>query len=298
MRIDKWISRNTSSLCGKRVAVTGATGGIGRELCDCLARLGAELILMDRNPERSRALGERLCGEYAGLAVSYIRTDLADIRSVSTACDELIRMAPDVIIHNAGAYSIPRCKCETGLDNVFQINFASPYYITKRLLPQLRERGGRVVAVGSIAHRYSETDPLDADFSTRGRASLVYGNAKRYLMLALGELFEGEGSASFSLTHPGITFTGITAHYPRLIFAVIKHPMKVIFMKPRKACLSLLRGVFEPVARGEWIGPAIFDVWGYPKKTLYRSGSDAERARVFADAERIYADMCDVLSDD
>lgn len=298
MRADKWILRNTASLEGRRIAVTGSTGGIGRELCGYLARLGAELILMDRNPERSHALGKSLISEYPGLTVSYIRTDLADIRSVSAACDELIRMVPDVIIHNAGAYSIPRCKCETGLDNVFQINFASPYYITKRLLPLLRERGGRVVAVGSVAHRYSETDPLDTDFSTRKRASLVYGNAKRYLMLALQELFVGETSASLAVTHPGITFTGITAHYPRLIFAVIKHPMKVIFMKPRTACLSLLRGVFEPVPYGEWIGPAVFDVWGYPKRRPFRSCSAEERVRVFAEAERIYGDTCKMLSDD
>ena len=45
---DRWFARYTHSLVGKRVAVCGATGGIGKELCRHLARLGAELWLCCR----------------------------------------------------------------------------------------------------------------------------------------------------------------------------------------------------------------------------------------------------------
>lgn len=289
MKTTTWIKRNTASLAGKRVAVTGSTGGIGRELCRHLAGLGAELVLMDRNTERSRAFGGELTAEFPGLRVSYIRTDLEDMDSVKAAVDELKHLVPDAIIHNAGAYSIPRRKCSTGLDNVFQINFAAPYYMTKELLPILREREGRVIAVGSVAHNYSRTDPDDVDFSTRTKSSLVYGNAKRYLMFALHELFRDERQAKLAVTHPGITFTNITAHYPPLIFAIIKHPMKVIFMKPRAACLSILDGMFRETGYHEWIGPALFDVWGMPKKRRLRTCHEEESRRIFEDAERIYS---------
>ena len=73
----------------------------------------------------------------------------------------------DVFIHNAGAYSIPRNTSNSGYDNVFTINFVSPYYIIRELLPQISARGGKVLAVGSIAHRYSEIDKNDVDFRTR-----------------------------------------------------------------------------------------------------------------------------------
>lgn len=288
MKTSTWLSKNTSSLCGKTVAVTGATGGIGKELCAHLAALGASLVLVDRNPERSRALRDQLCDRFPELSVTHVRCDLEDIGSVRAAADKLCTLPVDVLIHNAGAYSIPRHKCSTGLDNVFQINFASPYCLTKRLLPTLRQRGGTVVAVGSIAHNYSETDPADVDFSTHSRASLAYGNAKRHLMFALYGLFENERGARLAVAHPGITFTGITAHYPKLIFAVIKHPMKVIFMKPKHACLSIVRGIFEPCGRNEWIGPRFFDVWGLPKKRTLTTCGDVESRRIFETAERIY----------
>ena len=141
------------------------------------------------------------------------------------------------------------------------------------------------MVVGSIAHNYSRIDPEDVDFSTRKQASLVYGNAKRYLMFAFYDLF-GEGQ-SCAVTHPGITLTNITAHYPKWIYAIIRHPMKVIFMRPRRACLSILRGVFEDTVPGEWIGPGLFDIWGLPKKRRLHTCKPDEAAKIAAIAKDI-----------
>lgn len=271
------------------MAVSGATGGIGCELCTCLASLGARLILLDRNSEKSNSLIERLSGNFPELSASHIRMDLEDIASVNAAAEKLSELSLDVLILNAGAYSIPRHKCSTGYDNVFQINFLAPYYLVKKLLPALRSRNGKVVAVGSIAHTYSHADFGDADFSSRTQASKAYGNAKRYLMFSLFELFNGE--KGLAVAHPGITFTNITDHYPKLIFAVIKHPMKVIFMKPKKACLSIVRGVFDDCAKFEWIGPRLFNVWGLPKKQKLHSCSAEESRKIFETAEKIYENL-------
>ena len=178
MSIKTFIKNNTDSLFQKTVAVTGTTGGLGKELCLYLASLGASLILMDRNKARSEAFREEIIKKYPYISVKLISIDLSNIDSVKKATLELKEEKPDVFIHNAGAYSIPRSVCSTGLDNVFQINFASPYYIIREILPVLREKKGRAIAVSSIAHDYSKIDEKDIDFKTRNRASLVYGNAK------------------------------------------------------------------------------------------------------------------------
>jgi NAD(P)-dependent dehydrogenase (short-subunit alcohol dehydrogenase family) len=291
MNIGHWLKRNTSSLVGQTVAITGATGGLGRQLCRHLLSLGAGLILLDRNKAKSDALKAALLTQYPDASIAQIPLDLSDMTSVRTACDTLEQHSFDVLLHNAGAYSIPRHVCDTGYDNVFQINFASPYYMTCRLLLYLRARGGRVVAVGSIAHNYSKTDAADVDFATRTQASLVYGNAKRYLMYALHELFKNEKEVSLAIAHPGITFTNITAHYPPLIFALIKHPMKIIFMKPSVAALSILRGVFESSEYRTWIGPGLFGIWGKPSVKRLRTASDEEIARIDGTARKIYAQL-------
>ncbi len=288
MSIEKWLDVNTESLRGRLVAVTGSTGGLGSELCRYLARLGADLILMNRSEGRTERQIAELKDEFCGIDISFIRLDLEDMSDVRAAVEALKVRAPDIIIHNAGAYAIERRKCEGALDNVFQINFVAPYYITRELLPTLLQKGGRAVFVGSVAYNYSKIDAEDMDFSSRRRASLVYGNAKRHLMYAAAELSE-RYRGTVAITHPGISFTNITAHYPKLVFALIRHPMKIIFPCPSKACLSILKGVFEPTDGNEWIGPRLFNVWGRPSKKPFTAADGAERSAICERAEKVYS---------
>ncbi len=286
MTIKIWLEKNAKRLDGKTVAISGSTGGLGRELCRHLASLGASLILLDRNIQKSISLGEEISRLFPSINISYITVDMEDIVSVKAAADALLQTEVDFLILNAGAYAIPRKKCDTGFDNVFQINFVSPYYFARSLFPRVKERGGRVIIVSSIAHNYSESDAEDIDFSTRTKSSLVYGNAKRYLTYSLSELFADSGA--LTITHPGITFTNITSHYPKFIFAIIKYPMKVIFMKPRKAALSILSGIFTPTRKSEWIGPRLFNVWGLPKKKRLNTAKIDEIRRICETAEQIF----------
>ena len=284
---DKWFARHTHGLVGKRVAVCGATGGIGEELCRHLAQLGAELWLCCRSESKTRALIDTLRIDYPDVVARFVPLDLEDADSVSAAADILAQTPPHVLIHNAGAYAIPRHTTAQGVDNVFAINCLGPYVLTQRLLAPMATVGGRVVCVGSIAHNYSKIDPTDPDFATHKAASKVYGNAKRHLMLAFYEQFEGVKDVTLSVVHPGIAFTNITNHYPKWLFFLIKHPMKAIFMPPRRAALSVLRGVFQPTAYGEWIGPRICNVWGLPRKQQLRTFTREEAKTAYNAVERL-----------
>ena len=286
MNYKKWLLKNTASLEGKTVAISGATGGLGRELCRYFCRLSASLILIDRNAERSAALRAQLLSENPDAQIKSYILDLEDVSAVRKAAAELLCEDIDYLVLNAGAYKIPRRKCENGFDNVFNINFVSPYILARALLPKISERGGRVVAVGSIAHNYSRIDVADVDFSTRRASSKAYGNAKRYLMYSLWGL--EEYSSSVAIAHPGIAVTNITAHFPKPLYALIKYPMKLIFMKPRKACLSILLSLFENTEQNEWIGPRVFDVWGLPKKKKLKTCSKEEAEQISKIAKEIY----------
>lgn len=274
MNYYKWLNKNTASLNGKTVAVSGATGGLGVWVCDYLAYLGANLICIDRNVDKSNKLINNLKVKYPSLNAKHITLDLENMNQVKSVAEQLKQADIDYLILNAGAYKIPRHKCDTGFDNVFQINFVSPYFLARELMPQIMQKGGRVVAVSSIAHNYSKIDVDDIDFSTVKASSKVYGNAKRFLTFALFGLFNND--TTLSIVHPGITFTNITNHYPKLIFALIKHPMKIIFMKPQKAALSVICGIFNGCKHSEWIGPKIFNIWGLPKRQKLHTCSKSE----------------------
>ncbi len=278
MNYYKWIDNNCCSLKGKKVAISGATGGIGTILCNYLAYLGADIICLDRNSNKSNALINTLKSIYPQLQADHISLDLEDFDMVKCVAEQLKLLDIDYLILNAGAYKIPRHKCSTGYDNVFQINFVSPFYLARELSPQIINKGGRIVAVSSIAHNYSKIDIDDIDFSNQTASSLVYGNAKRFLTLSLYSLFKSKNI--LSIVHPGITLTNITAHFPKLIFNIIKYPMKVIFMSTKKASLSVLYGLFDSTKTGEWIGPRLFNIWGLPRKKQLKTFTYCELMRV------------------
>lgn len=281
MNYKKWLNNNTENLKGKKVAITGATGGIGEELCKFLAYLGAELVLLNRSEEKTEKLIESLKIEFPDVNCSFLKLDLEDKNSVDFVVSNLKNNCPDVLIHNAGAYCIPRKTTSFGFNNIFTINFLAPIYMTEALKKELENKSARVVLVGSIAHNYSKTNPKNIDFTSVRADSKVYGNAKRYLMLYFYEKYKNKTDTSMSITHPGITFTNITAHYPKLIFALIKHPMKVVFMRPKKAALCILKGVFEPCEYAEWIGPRIFNIWGLPRKQKLKTFNKKEATEVY-----------------
>lgn len=286
MTVSKWIKRNARSLSGKKVAITGATGGLGGALTDILASLGAELILLDRNQEKSKTLEDKLKTAHPDCKITRIRVDMEEFESVKAATDALLTSPPDHLILNAGAYHIPRHKTSLGYDNVFQINCIAPYYMARRLQKAIHDKGGKIVAVGSIAHNYRKIDENDLDFSRRTKPSLVYGNAKRYLTYSLFAC--SDETNTIAITHPGITFTNITAHYPKIIFAIIKHPMKIIFHSTKKASLSILAGLFTDTPPRHWIGPRLFNVWGIPKKRRLNTASPEEASFIAKALDEIY----------
>src|SRR6516165_8657827 len=85
---------------GKRVVLTGGTGGIGLAAARQLAALGAELTIVGRAAERAREAA-------AGIArpVDVLIADLASQDEVRRLAAEILSRYPrvDVLINNAGA---------------------------------------------------------------------------------------------------------------------------------------------------------------------------------------------------
>ena len=282
-----FLGSSQTSLAGKTVVLTGAAGGLGSSLCRYLLACGAEIIMINRNREKSEVLCSALRREYKGARVSYLLCDLEKMDQVKETAAALKQRSVDILILNAGTYAIPRGLSSAGYDTVFQVNFLSQYYLMKTLLPQLKAVSGKVVVTGSIAHRFNVLDPEDPDFSHHTGDNSIYGNSKRFLMFAPMELLKNSG-VSFAIGHPGISYTGITSHYPPEALAVVKPSMQLLVPHPEQACLSMVRASFAEVPFDHWIGPGYFDVWGDPVISPLHSCSSLERRKLFKIAEEMF----------
>ena len=291
MKYEKWINKNCSRLDGKTVCITGSTGGLGTVVANDLAYLGANLILANRNKEKSEKQKQELLKLYPTIEIKILSVDMFDMDSVKLFVCKLKQIPFDILILNAGIYNVKRKTSNAGFDNVFQVNFVSPYYIAKQLLPTMRKnKNAKIVAVGSIAHNFTKVNPEDIQMEKNAKCSKIYGNSKRFLMFSLEKLFLNS-HIPLSIVHPGVTLTQMTNHYHKAINWLVKIGIKLFFPNTQKASLSILSGVFNQTEYFEWIGPAKFNIWGYPKKKKLKTCSETEADKIFEIAEDIYSKL-------
>lgn len=142
---------------GKRVLVTGASSGIGRETALAFAEEGAWLSLAARREERLVEVA-RECERRGGRAVA-VRCDVTreeDVRRLMAATEEAFG-GLDVLVNNAGVglYGPLERVSQEQLERVFEVNVFGLSRVTRLALPLLRRRaGGRIVNVSSVlGHR-------------------------------------------------------------------------------------------------------------------------------------------------
>jgi NAD(P)-dependent dehydrogenase (short-subunit alcohol dehydrogenase family) len=137
---------------GKVVAITGAAGGIGQELCNYFGGQGAALAAIDRN-DAVTAFADRLRSQ--GIRIESAVVDIGDAEGVASAFARLAAaLGPiDILINNAGATSNPsleRTTPESFRDDV-QINLNGAYNCAHAVLPAMKaRRAGAIVNIGSV----------------------------------------------------------------------------------------------------------------------------------------------------
>ncbi|MDY0151761.1 MAG: SDR family NAD(P)-dependent oxidoreductase, partial [Candidatus Cloacimonas sp.] len=110
----------------KLVVITGATSGIGYATARKYASKGANLLCINRNPEKSESLRREIEGEF-GVKCDYKIADLSSLADVFKVSNELAQLSIpiEVIIHNAGVYLTKRELTSDGLERVFVVHYLS-----------------------------------------------------------------------------------------------------------------------------------------------------------------------------
>jgi len=144
-------------LSGKKILVTGATDGIGKELSRMFAQSGASLILHGRNPERLANTLKEITEETGNPDIQTVIADFTSLTQVKAMAEEIKQEVAhiDILVNNAGLY--PKCKVitEDGFEQTLQVNYISPVTLTLALLPILGgKKPSRIVNLTSIGHRF------------------------------------------------------------------------------------------------------------------------------------------------
>jgi short-subunit dehydrogenase len=127
-----------------RALLTGASGGIGREIAVALAPRCDDLLLVGRNAAR--------LAETAAAAGPVARTLVADL-ATPQGRDAVALPGMNLLINNAGAgeFAWLEDQSDAALERIVETNVLAPMQLTRRLLPELRRAPEAwIVNVGSI----------------------------------------------------------------------------------------------------------------------------------------------------
>lgn len=141
------------SLQGKVAIVTGAAQGIGRAIAETLAEAGADIVVVDLDPSRSKDTVAAV--EKLGRKALNVKVNVADSNDTKAMAEQVIKEwgKIDILVNNAGITRdglLLRMKDEDW-NLVLQVNLNGTFNCTKAVLqPMTKQRYGRIVNIASI----------------------------------------------------------------------------------------------------------------------------------------------------
>lgn len=146
----------TTTLSGKIVLITGASGGIGEACALACAAAGASIILTARRKDKLQNLSEKIKAEYK-VPTHSIQLDVSDPLAVAKAFADLPKQYAniDILINNAGLALTKDSLNDTSLidiETMIDTNVNGLLYVTKCVLPHmLAANNGHIINIGSTA---------------------------------------------------------------------------------------------------------------------------------------------------
>ena len=225
---------------GKTILVTGATSGIGLEACVALARRGARIVMVGRDPARTQAAQADVVARSGSQEVSHFLCDFSSQAAIRGFADSFRAGHDrlDVLVNNAGGVHKRRRLTDDGIEMTFAVNHLGYFLLTNLLLDLLvRSAPARVVTVASIGHRGGTLDFEDLGFERGYSIMRAYSRSKLANVLFAAELarrLDGTGVTSNSV-HPGSVATRIWSGAP-----LWTKPFIAVFVRP--SMISAERG--------------------------------------------------------
>lgn len=206
--------KNLEPFHDKLVVITGATSGIGYDTARKFASMGAHILMVNRNLEKSESVRKELVAKF-GVPVEYVIADLALLSDIQRVGQYLLSLEKpiDVLIHNAGVHLETRHENPFGLEVNFVVHYLCPLIINKMLIPKYqRDRTGRIILVNSEAYRFAAwgLDLEDLEWKRRRYSGIkAYGAGKLAQLLSMHIL--SRELALYQITinamHPGMVRT-------------------------------------------------------------------------------------------
>ena len=215
-------------LSGRRMVVTGASGGLGEETARALAAAGASVVMAARNPAKNEEAAGRIRDRHPSVDLELRELDLGSLAAVRDFAGGFLadHDGLHVLVNNAGIMCTPFGTTADGFEQQFGVNHLGHFLLTGLLLPALTTAApSRVVCLSSGAHGICGVDLDDLMFERRDYEGwAAYGQSKSANALFARELDRriGGGGVRALAVHPGVIMTELSRHLDEAAYERLK----------------------------------------------------------------------------
>ncbi|HPB58157.1 MAG TPA: SDR family NAD(P)-dependent oxidoreductase [Bacteroidales bacterium] len=234
----------------KVAIVTGANGGIGKEITRGLLLAGYEVIMACQNLARSEPVRQELDTETGGNAI-LMPLDLGSITSIRAFVEQIESqsLSIDLLFNNAGVIP-PHSKTTTnGIEYSMGVNYLGPYLLTQLIIPHMPP-GGRIINTCSLVYKYGKISPdLFKPINPKLYGPIrVYSNSKLAVYLGMLNLIPvcEEKGLLINSYEPGIVNTPILTMHHWLIDFLANLFFRPFVRTPRSGARPALYLALDP----------------------------------------------------
>jgi len=179
-----------------------------------LARRGARVLLVARDPGRGATAAEEIRGSVPAADIRVLLADLSAQRAVRALAAEVEGSEErlDVLLLNAGVYTRRRRLTDDGLEMQLAVNHLAPFLLTRLLRGRLAASApSRVVVVSSEAHRHGRIEFEDLQGERRYSGLRAYAQSKLANLLFAREAARrlADDGVTVNAAHPGVVATNL-----------------------------------------------------------------------------------------
>tara|TARA_Y100000310_G_scaffold297106_1_gene329892 strand:- start:894 stop:1739 length:846 start_codon:yes stop_codon:yes gene_type:complete len=243
-----------TNMNGKVCLVTGATDGIGKVSARVLAELGAKVIIVGRNPEKSAIVLAELRSISGNENIDLLMADLAVMQEVRDLAEQVISRYDriDVLLNNAGGYFTKHEITSDGLEMTFALNHMSYFLLTNKLMELLKYSApARIINVSSDAHYGVDMDFENLNGEQEYKALKAYQKSKLANVLFTYELLKKvPGNITVNCLHPGFVATNFGHNNGGFFGPVLKIAQRISAIDPEEGAKTSIFLCSAPEVKG------------------------------------------------
>lgn len=244
-----------TTMQGKICLITGGTNGIGKSTAQALAQMGATVVIVGRNAQKTSQVVDEIRSATRNTNVDALLANLSSLEEVRRLAGDFKRKYSrlHVLLNNAGAMFWTRQVTHDGFEMTFGLNHLAPFLLTNLLLDTIKASApARIINVSSRAHQGGKIDFEDLQSERHYVGMDVYGNSKLANILFTIELarrLEGTGVTA-NAVHPGFVNSGFAKNNDGLAFKLFGVVGPLIARSPEKGAQTSVYLASSPEVEG------------------------------------------------